>query len=58
VVATINFLGLGLTPLGALLGGAAAGAFGVRTALLVATAGLFLSPLCLTRLSRSLVGRV
>lgn len=58
VVATINFLGLGLTPLGALLGGAAAGAFGIRTALLAATAGLFLSPLCLTRLSRSLTGRV
>ncbi len=58
VVATINFLGLGLTPLGALLGGATAGVFGVRTALLVATAGLFLSPLCLTRLARSLAGRV
>jgi predicted MFS family arabinose efflux permease len=58
VVATINFLGLGLTPLGALLGGTAASEFGVRTALLVATAGLFLSPLCLTRLSRSLAGRL
>ncbi|MFG1905900.1 MFS transporter [Kribbella sp. NPDC048928] len=58
VVATINFLGLGLTPIGALLGGAAAGAFGIRTALLAATAGLFLSPLCLTSLSRSLTGRV
>jgi predicted MFS family arabinose efflux permease len=57
VVATINFLGLGLTPVGALLGGAAAGTIGARTALLCATAGLFLSPLCLTRLSRSLKGR-
>ncbi|MFD3400379.1 MFS transporter [Kribbella sp. NPDC058693] len=54
VVATINFLGLGLTPLGALLGGALAAAAGVRTALLVATVWLFLSPLCLTRLRRSL----
>jgi MFS family permease len=54
VVATINFLGMGLTPFGALLGGAVAGAAGVRTALLAATAGLFLSPLCLTRLRRSL----
>jgi predicted MFS family arabinose efflux permease len=59
VVATINFLGLGLTPLGALLGGTAAGALGIRTALLAATAGLFLSPLALSlsplaRLGRSL----
>jgi isoquinoline 1-oxidoreductase beta subunit len=59
VVATINFLGMGLTPLGALLGGTAAGAFGIRTALLTATAGLFLSPLALSlsplaRLGRSL----
>jgi hypothetical protein len=59
VVGTINFLGMGLTPLGALLGGAAAGAFGIRTALLAATAGLFLSPLVLSvsplaRLGRSL----
>jgi len=48
VVATINFLGMGLTPLGALLGGAVAGAFGIRVALLIATAGLFLSPLSLS----------
>ena len=59
VVATINFLGMGLTPLGALLGGAAAGAFGIRTALFAATAGMFLSPLALSlsplaRLGRSL----
>ena len=53
VATTINFLGLGLTPLGALLGGALAGSVGVRTALLVATAGRFLSPLCLTRLRPS-----
>ncbi|WP_238164350.1 MFS transporter [Kribbella pittospori] len=48
VVATINFLGMGLTPLGALLGGAVAGAFGIRIALLLATAGMFLSPLALS----------
>ena len=48
VVATINFLGLGLTPLGALLGGAAAGALGIRPALAIATLGLFLSPICLS----------
>ncbi|TCO26393.1 putative MFS family arabinose efflux permease [Kribbella steppae] len=48
VVATINFLGLGLTPLGALLGGLAAGLMGIRLALTVAIAGLFLSPLSLS----------
>ena len=48
VVATINFLGLGLTPLGALLGGLAAGLMGIRLALTVAIAGLFLSPLTLS----------
>ncbi|MER7243659.1 MFS transporter [Kribbella sp. NPDC000426] len=48
VVATINFLGLGLTPFGALLGGAAAGGLGTRPALLIATLALFLSPLCLS----------
>jgi hypothetical protein len=60
VVATINFLGLGLTPFGALLGGATAGTLGIRTALLIATLGLFLSPLCLSlsplaRLDRNLM---
>jgi MFS family permease len=48
VVATINFLGMGLTPVGALLGGAAAGQLGVRVALIITTAGLFLSPLSLS----------
>ncbi|MEV5965333.1 MFS transporter [Kribbella sp. NPDC051952] len=47
VVATINFLGLGLTPFGALLGGAAAATLGIRTALVIAVLGLFLSPLAL-----------
>ncbi len=61
VVATINFLGMGLTPFGALLGGLAAGLFGVRVALALATAGLFLSPLSLAlsplaRLGRRLPG--
>jgi predicted MFS family arabinose efflux permease len=48
VVATINFLGMGLTPVGALLGGVAASHFGVRAALLATTLGLFLSPLTLS----------
>ena len=47
VVATINFFGMGLTPVGALLGGLAAGMLGTRLALILATAGLFLSPLSL-----------
>jgi MFS family permease len=59
VVATINFLGMGLTPVGALLGGTAAGLLGTRPALIIATAGIFLSPLTLSlsplaRLGRSL----
>ncbi|MDN3359975.1 MFS transporter [Actinomadura sp. DC4] len=45
VVATINFVGMGLTPLGSLLGGYLAGALGVRAALLSAAAALALSPL-------------
>jgi predicted MFS family arabinose efflux permease len=57
VVATINFLGLGLTPFGALLGGAAAGVLGIRTALVIATAGLFLSPLFLSLSPLARIGR-
>jgi MFS family permease len=48
VVATITFLGLGLTPLGALLGGFAAGLVGIRLSMTFAIAGLFLSPLSLS----------
>ena len=48
VVATINFLGMGLTPVGALLGGAAAGLLGIRAALIITIIGLFLSPLSLS----------
>ncbi|MFD1937903.1 MFS transporter [Nonomuraea mangrovi] len=45
VVATINVVGMGLTPLGSLLGGCLAGQWGLRTSLLVTAAGLSLSPL-------------
>lgn len=45
VVATINFVGMGLTPLGSLAGGYLAGQWGLRTSLLVTAAGLSLSPL-------------
>ena len=45
VVATINFAGMGLTPLGSLLGGFLAGRWGLRTSLLLTAVGLALSPL-------------
>ncbi|MFD0020358.1 MFS transporter [Streptomyces sp. NPDC058382] len=59
VVATINFAGMGLTPLGSLLGGLLAGAWGLRTSLLVTAVALALSPVFmalspLARLGRSL----
>jgi predicted MFS family arabinose efflux permease len=44
VVATINFAGMGLTPLGSLLGGWVAGQWGLRTGLLITAVGLALSP--------------
>ncbi|MFF5232998.1 MFS transporter [Dactylosporangium sp. NPDC000521] len=43
--ATITFAGMGLTPLGSLLGGFLAGELGLRTAILVAAAGTMVSPL-------------
>lgn len=45
VVATINFVGMGLTPVGSLLGGFLAGAWGLRTSLLLTAVCLALSPL-------------
>ncbi|MFD8691842.1 MFS transporter [Streptomyces sp. NPDC059651] len=45
VVATINFAGMGLTPVGSLLGGFLAGRWGLRTTLLVTAVALSLSPL-------------
>ena len=57
VVATINFLGMGLTPFGALLGGLAAGLLEVRVALTLAIAGLFLSPLSLALSPLARLGR-
>ncbi len=44
VTATITFAGMGLTPLGSLLGGLLAEHWGIRTALLVGAAGMMLSP--------------
>lgn len=45
VSATIRFVGLGLAPLGSLLGGALGAAFGLRAALISAAVTLFLSPM-------------
>ncbi|MFJ4514663.1 MFS transporter [Streptomyces sp. NPDC088816] len=42
--ATITFVGMGLTPLGSLLGGFLAEEWGLRTSLLVTAAGMLLSP--------------
>lgn len=57
--ATITFVGMGLTPLGSLLGGLLAEEWGLRTSLLVTAAGMLLSPLLmalspLARLGRAL----
>ncbi|WP_308439632.1 MFS transporter [Streptomyces spinoverrucosus] len=59
VAATINFVGMGMTPFGSLLGGVLAEAWGTRTSLLVAAAGMLLSPALmalspLARLGRTL----
>jgi MFS family permease len=57
--ATITFAGMGLTPLGSLLGGVLGQECGLRTGLLVAATGMMLSPVLmalspLTRLGRAL----
>lgn len=57
--ATITFAGMGLTPLGSLLGGLLAQEWGLRTSLLVTAAGMMLSPAVmalspLARLGRAL----
>ncbi|MER5750746.1 MFS transporter [Streptomyces sp. NPDC002088] len=59
VAATITFVGMGLTPLGSLLGGFLAQEWGLRTSLLVTAAGMMLSPVVmalspLARLGRAL----
>ncbi|WP_327120852.1 MFS transporter [Streptomyces sp. NBC_01341] len=57
--ATITFVGMGMTPLGSLLGGVLAQEWGLRTGLLVTAAGMLLSPAVialspLARLGRAL----
>ncbi|MDT0431422.1 MFS transporter [Streptomyces salyersiae] len=55
--ATINFVGMGLTPLGSLLGGFLAQGWGTRTGLLVAAAGMLLSPVVMTLSPLARLGR-
>ncbi|MFJ9909061.1 MFS transporter [Streptomyces sp. NPDC101152] len=59
VAATINCVGMGMTPLGSLLGGFLAQAWGTRPSLLVTAVGMLLSPVLmalspLARLGRTL----
>lgn len=58
VVATLNVVGMGLTPLGSLLGGVLAGHWGHRAALLVTAAGLSLSPVVMAVSPLARMGRV
>jgi MFS family permease len=56
--ATITFVGMGLTPLGSLLGGLLAGEYGLRTSLLVTAAGMLLSPMVMALSPLARLGRV
>ncbi len=55
--ATITFVGMGLTPIGSLLGGLLAQQWGLRTALLVTAAGTLLSPLLIALSPLAHLGR-
>ncbi len=57
VVATINVVGMGLVPVGSLLGGHLAGQWGLRTTLLVCVAGMALSPLFMALSPLARLGR-
>ncbi|WP_406258441.1 MFS transporter [Streptomyces chartreusis] len=57
VAATINFVGMGLTPLGSLLGGFLAEVWGTRASLLVTAAGMLLSPVLMALSPLSRLGR-
>ncbi|WP_433390425.1 MFS transporter [Micromonospora sp. KLBMP9576] len=57
VAATITFAGMGLTPLGALTGGLLAGHWSIRTALIIAAAGMMLSPLSMVLSPLGRLGR-
>jgi len=56
--ATITFVGMGLTPLGSLLGGFLAQEWGLRTSLLATAAGMLLSPVVMALSPLARLGRV
>jgi MFS family permease len=58
VVATINFTGMGMTPLGSLLGGYLAGRLELRTSLLLTAVGLLVSPLLIALSPLARLGKV
>lgn len=58
VVATMNFAGMGLTPLGSLLGGYLTEQWGLRLTLLLMVAGLLLSPVLLALSPLARLGNV
>ncbi|MFJ2609123.1 MFS transporter [Streptomyces sp. NPDC087425] len=55
--ATITFVGMGLTPLGSLVGGFLTEEWGLRTSLLVTAAGMMLSPVVMALSPLSRLGR-
>ncbi|WP_338781466.1 MFS transporter [Streptomyces sp. DG1A-41] len=55
--ATITFVGMGMAPLGSLLGGFLAGEWGLRTSLLVTAAGMMLSPVLMALSPLARLGR-
>ncbi|MFF3504503.1 MFS transporter [Streptomyces sp. NPDC003247] len=57
VAATITFAGMGMTPLGSLLGGFLAEEWGLRTGLLVTAAGMMLSPVLMASSPLARLGR-
>jgi predicted MFS family arabinose efflux permease len=56
--ATITFVGMGMTPLGSLLGGFLAQEWGLRTSLLVTAVGMLLSPVLMALSPLARLGRV
>ncbi|MFJ7199845.1 MULTISPECIES: MFS transporter [unclassified Streptomyces] len=58
VAATINFAGMGLAPIGSLLGGILAQEWALRAALLVTAAGMMLSPALMAFSPLARLGRV
>ncbi|MER7006382.1 MFS transporter [Dactylosporangium sp. NPDC000555] len=58
VAATISFAGMGMSPLGALLGGLLADHHGLRAALLISASGLLMSPILMILSPLRRLGRI